>query len=897
MDFSSSHLLDPIFKPKRIALIGVTSNPQSVGGRVLSNLVGGGFEGVVYPVNPLHEAVLGIQCFPDLKSLPKKPDLALICSPAAQVPEIVRDCGEASILGIIIISAGFKESGAEGKILEERIKSVRDQYDGMRILGPNCLGIIVPGSSLNASFANGLPKDGSIAFISQSGALCSSVLDWAIEEKVGFSYFVSIGNTMDVDFGDLIDYFGEDEKTKSIILYVESLNQARKFMSAARAFARTKPIIAYKAGRFPESAEAAASHTGAMASEDAVFDAAFRRVGMARVMNIGEIFDCADLLGRKKIPTGPRLGIVTNAGGPGVMATDALIAANGVLAKLSGETVSALNENLPPAWSHGNPVDVLGDARSKRIGKAVEIMIKDDNVDALLVILTPQAMTNPTAAAKTVGQIAALTHKPMLAAWLGGSSMREGIQILNDAGVASYATPEQAVRAFMTLVEYSRNLETLYETPKDILLEFPLDRKKIRLEFDTIFKTKGSILSEEASKLLLASYGIPTAQPRLARSAREASEIAKATGFPVVLKIFSPDITHKTDVGGVALNLFSQKMVEDAFHAIISSVKEKVPSAVIGGISVQPMISHKDGVELILGTKKDPVFGTVIMIGSGGVTAELFDDKILNFPPLNEQLARKMLNSLKIVPLLNGYRGKPPLNTEGVIEMLIRLSYLVADYPEIKELDINPLLVTPGEVVALDARVILDRDVIEKPIKKYSHLALRPYPEEFVRKLSLANTPITLRPIKPEDEPLWFELLESCSKESLYTRFRAFINWKTHQFASRYCFIDYEREIAIVAETVEKGKKKLLGVGRLITESDFKSVEYAILVTDKWQNKGLGSVLTDYCIEIAKEWGMKSIIAHTNSDNPRMVAVFKKLGFEVVPDEDGSNIDVYKNLY
>jgi acetyltransferase len=896
MEPSIVHDLDKIFKPKRIALIGVTPNPQSVGGKVLSNLVGSGFEGVVYPVNPSFEAVLGIQCYPDLKSLPKKPDLAVICSPATQVPIIVQQCGDAGILGIIIITAGFKETGAEGKALEEQIKSIKQKFEGMRILGPNCLGIIVPGANLNVSFATGIPKDGNIAFISQSGALCSSVLDWAIEEKVGFSYFVSIGNTMDVDFGDLIDYFGEDEKTKSIILYIESLSQARKFMSAARAFARTKPIIAYKAGRFPESAEAAASHTGAMASEDAVFEAAFKRVGMARVMNIGEIFDCADLIGRKKIPLGPRLGIVTNAGGPGVMATDSLIAANGALAKLSDETMVQLNENLPSAWSHGNPVDVLGDARSKRIAKAIEILIKDNGVDAVLVILTPQAMTNPTTAAKAVGQLAATTSKPILAAWLGGHSMREGIQILNESGVASYSTPEQAVRAFMTLVEYSRNLESLYETPKDIPVQFPLDRKKIRFQFDSVFASKGSILSEDVSKTLLEAYGIPSTRPRPAKSAEEAVRIGKEIGYPVVLKIFSSEITHKTDVGGVLLNLKDDSMVKDAFKKITTTARSKMPDARIDGVTVQPMIDLKDGIEMILGTKKDPVFGTVMMVGSGGVTAELFGDRIINFPPLSERLAMKMLESLKIMPLLKGYRGKPPVNTDKLIEILIRLSYLVADYPEIKELDINPLLVTPTDVIALDARVILDREVIEKPIKKYSHLALRPYPEEYVHEMQVSNTQLTLRPIKPEDEPLWFDLLEGCSKESLYTRFRAFINWKTHQVASRFCFIDYEREIAIVAEVIEKGKRKLLGVGRLIVEPDFKSVEYAVLVTDKWQNKGLGSILTNYCIDIAKEWGMKKIIAHTNSDNPRMVSVFKKLGFEIFPDEDGSSIDVVKDL-
>jgi acetyltransferase len=882
--------LDRIFKPQRIALIGVTSNPLSVGGKVLNNLVGGGFQGVVYPVNPSFEAVLGIQCYPDIKSLPRKPDLGVICAPAPQVPEIVRQCGEAGILGLIIISSGFRETGVEGHALEEQVRVQLKKFEGMRILGPNCLGFVSPLQNLNVSFAPSMPKEGSIAFVSQSGALCSSVLDWALEEKVGFSYFVSIGNTLDVDFGDLIDYFGEDEKTKSIILYIESIADARKFMSAARAFARTKPIIAYKAGRFPESAEAAASHTGAMASEDAVYEAAFKRVGMARVMNIGEIFDCADLIGRKKIPFGPRLGIVTNAGGPGVMATDSLIAANGVLARLSDESISQLNEGLPSAWSHRNPVDVLGDARSKRIVKAVEILLKDSSVDAVLVILTPQAMTNPTSTAKAVGQLAAATPKPILAAWLGGKSMREGIQVLNESGIATYATPEQAIRAFMTLVEYSRNLESLYETPKDIPVQFPLDRKKIRLQFDQIAARQGSVLSESASKTILEAYGIPCTHTREAAKPEEAVKIAIEIGYPVVLKILSSDITHKTDVGGVALDLQDEAMVRDAFRRITASARERMPHAHIEGVTVQEMASTHDAVELILGTKKDPTFGTVLMVGSGGVAAELFADRVLGFPPLNERLCRRMLESLKVWPLLQGYRGKPAANVEKLIEVLIRLSYLVADYPEIGELDVNPLLVNPSDAVALDARVVLDREIISQPIKPYSHLALRPYPEEFVHEITLADTPLTLRPIKPEDEPMWFELLESCSKESLYTRFRAFINWKTHQVASRYCFIDYEREIAIVAEVVEKGIRKLLGVGRLIAEADLQSVEYAVLVTDAWQNKGLGSVLTRYCVDIARDWGMKRIIAHTNSDNPRMVAVFRKLGFEIIPDEAGSDI-------
>ena len=685
------HKLDQIFKPQRIALIGVTTNPNSVGGKVLSNLVGGGFNGVVYPVNSTSEAVLGIQCYPDIKSLPRTPDLAVICTAANQVPRLVRECGEAGILGLIIMTAGFKEIGPEGKALEDQIKVEASHFKDMRIIGPNCLGIIVPESKLNVSFASGMPKAGHVAFISQSGALCTSVLDWAMEGKIGFSHFVSIGNSVDVEFGDLIDYFGEEQKTESIILYIESINQARKFMTAARAFARTKPIIAYKAGRFPESAKVAASHTGAMASEDAVYDAAFQRVGLARVFDIGEIFDCAELVGRNKIPKGPNLGIITNAGGPGVIATDALMAANGVLANLSEKTMADLNENLPPFWSHGNPVDVLGDANSKRIEKATQIVLADPQVNAVLVILTPQAMTNPTAAAKVIGRLAQESSKPILAAWLGGKAMRDGVQILIDSGVPAYKTPEQAIRAFMTLVQYSRNLETLYETPKDIPVEFKWDREKIRSEFLAHHFNKSEFLPEDISKELLEAYGIPSTRPRLARSEYYAAEIANQIGYPVVLKIHSPDITHKTDVGGVILDIENEKMLRQAFDRIMANVARKAPTAKIEGVTVQPMVDFKDAVEMILGIKKDPVFGTVMMTGMGGIAAELFGDRALGFPPLNERLGRRMIESLKIWPLLQGYRGRPPTNIAKLLEVIIRLSYLAADYPEIVELDINPL--------------------------------------------------------------------------------------------------------------------------------------------------------------------------------------------------------------
>lgn len=889
--------LDSIFRPKRIALIGVSNNPDSVGGITLRNLVGGGYNGVVYPVNPKREAVFGIPCYPDVKSLPKTPDLAVIMTAAKWVPQLVKDCGEAGIHGLIIMSAGFKESGEEGKKLEAQVKAEKAKFPDMRIIGPNCLGILVPGLSMNVSFADGMPKKGHVAFISQSGALCTSVLDWAYESNIGFSYFVSIGNSMDVSFGDLIDYFGQDPNTKSIVLYVESVEDARTFMSAARAFSREKPIIVYKSGRFPESAAAAASHTGAMASEDSIYDAVFRRAGLARVFDFGNIFDFTDLVGRKRIPKGNRLAIVTNAGGPGVMATDSLISMGGKLVKLSDETMQKLNDYLPPFWSHGNPVDVLGDATPERFARATEIVLEDEWVDAVLVLLTPQAMTDPTATAQAITEMAAKTTKSVMAAWLGGKAMRDGIQIFNKSGISSYPTPEQAIRAFMTLSDYSKNQEMLYETPRELPVSFQYDRLELRKKYLSEVFPKAKILNEDDSKMLVNDYGIDTTHPTPAASEDEAVKIAKKKGYPVVLKIYSPDITHKSDVGGVALNIKNEEMVRATFRNMVKTAAEKRPDAKIDGVTVQKMVDSKDGIELILGTKKDPVFGTVMLVGMGGTTAELFKDKRLEFPPLNERLARQMLKSLQIYPLLKGWRGDAPKNIDKLIEVMIRMSYLAADYPEIEELDINPLIVTPNDVIALDARIVVDEDKLKEPAKEYSHLILRPYPESLISKCELKDgSEVTLRPIRPEDEPMWLELLGSCSKESIYHRFRYDFYFDSHKVASQFCFIDYDREIAIVAEhEKEDGTKELIGVGRLIADPDVEVMEYAILITDTWQKKELGFTLTNYCLDIAKGRGIKKLAAETTRDNKPMISVFRKLNFKIRFNED-TTVSVTKDL-
>jgi len=879
--------LDKIFNPRRIAVVGADDVTGSAGYTVFRNLIASDFRGAVDPVNPHSTLVQGVRAYKDVESLPAPADLAVICGPAEDVPRIVRACGEKGIPGIVVLSAGFRESGDEGRKLEEAVRNEQRKFDGMRILGPNCLGIIVPRLHLNASLAAAPPKPGNIGFISQSGALCVSVLDWAIDQGIGFSHFVSVGNMLDVSLGDLIDYFGAATETRSIILYVESIGEAREFLSAARAFARTKPIVAYKAGRFTESARAAASHTGAMAGVDAVYEAAFQRAGIERILEIDDMFDCAELLASQQMPQSDRLAIVTNAGGPGVMTTDALIARGGRLAVLSTETIAELDRFLPDCWSHGNPVDIHGDAPPERFARALDLVLKDRGVDAALVILTPQAMTDPTATAREVAALAGHARKPVLAAWMGSRTVREGIQVLTSHGLPTYQTPAKAVQAFMHLVSYSQNRTFLHETPRDLPLEFGSDRKELRSRFLAQLAGDRDVLSEGASKAVLEAYGIPATRPHPAGTADEAVRIAQRLGYPVAVKIDSPQISHKSEVSGVALNLLNDEEVRGAFARITGRAWQMRPDAEITGVTVQTMAIYPNGFELILGMATDPVFGPVIMVGMGGTAAEVLQDRALGLPPLNEVLTRRMLTSLKSWPLLRGYRGKPGANIERLIEIIVRFSYLVADCPEIKELDVNPLLVTPEGATALDARLVVDRRPQPAHARRYSHLAIRPYPDEYVTTRTLKDSSVViLRPIKPEDEPLWHELLAGCSAQSRWFRFQYLFKQTTHEMASRYCFIDYDRELAIVAEIAEAGQRKLIGIGRLVADADHQTAEYAVIVTDRWQGRGLGGILTDYCLELAKTWGVKRVVAEISKDNSRMLATFRNRGFEVsVPVE------------
>jgi acetyltransferase len=607
--------LDKLFRPERIAVVGASDDHTKVGSIVLRNLVGHGYDGVVYPVNSRREAVHGIAAYPRVADLPHAPDLAIICTPAASVAGLIRECGACGILGVVIISAGFREIGEAGRQLENDVRAAAASCPGLRILGPNCLGFMVPGRSLNASFASeGLPA-GRVAFISQSGALGTAIVDWAQGKGVGFSFFASLGNMLDIGFDDLLDYLAADKQTSAVMLYVESINEAREFMSAARALARVKPIVVCKAGRFAESAQAAASHTGAMAGVDEVYDAAFSRAGMVRVVDVDELFDCAELLSKERqLPQGERLAIVTNAGGPGVMATDALLARRGRLAQLKPETIARLSELLPAAWSHGNPVDVLGDAPADRYGQALDVVLRSAEVDAAVVVLTPQAMTEPLPTAQAVIRTAADSQKPVLTSWMGDKSVRAAVELMNRESLPTYRTPEQAVRAFMHLVEYVRRRELLYVTPRDVPLTFKLDRAGLRARFAELTSRGQTVLTEDESKALLDAYGIPVTRTAPAQTADDAVRLATELGYPVVLKVHSPQITHKTEVDGVALDLSNDDDVRRAFERIVRTARKRRPDAEVQGVTVQRMVSFARGMELIVGAKTDPVFGPVIMI-------------------------------------------------------------------------------------------------------------------------------------------------------------------------------------------------------------------------------------------------------------------------------------------
>jgi acetyltransferase len=881
--------LDKLFRPKHVALLGACNEDNALGAIVLRNLLAAGFQGIIYPVNAACESVRGIHSYHHLSDLPSVPELAVICTPPTQVADSVRACGHAGVAAVLIISHFTPATPADS------IAALSAEFPHLRILGPGSLGIINPRIGLNASFTIAPPVPGHLALICQSAALANAILDRANEKGIGLSYFIAMGNISDISFGDLIDYFALDPQTRAIILYLQSVDSPRVFMSAARACARLKPIVAYKAGRFAESAQAAASHTGAMVAEDSVYEAAFQRAGIVRVLELDDIFDVAELLARQRLPQGERLAIISNSGGAAVVAADALLMQKGRLAVFSAATLARLQTALP-GCAPSNPLDLGDEASAEAFAEAVRILTADNGTDAVLVLFTPQVNARSNKTARLLGE-AAKGPKPVLAAWMGGQSVRKAIRLLNEAGLPTHATPEHAVRAFMNLVSYARNLEILYETPRDIPLNFELNRRKLHDKLNPLLYRE-EMLSTLQAKSLLQAYEIPVCETRLAGSAQEAVKIALAYPIPAVaLKAVTvPQIIHKTDINAVALNLRSPEQIRQAYAHIAAAVYAQRPEVEFKGVLVQPMERVREGLELILGAKKDATFGTVIMVGVGGFTTGIYQDRAVGLPPLNERLARHMLESLQAWPLFNAYRGKPAVNLDLLIETMMRFSYLVADYPEFREIDINPLLVTPTKVIALDVVILLDNALAQN--KPYHHLAIRPYPEEYVRRAKLKDgLAVTLRPIRPEDEPLWQSLLSTSSPESIRFRFRSLFKHITHEMATRHCYIDYEREISIVGEIEQNGERTLIGVGSLSAESDETSAEFAVLVSDAWQGKGLGGMLLDYCLEIAGHWGVKTIIAETDPHNHKMLESFAKRGFIARRDFEAEVVYLHKLLF
>jgi len=883
--------LDKILRPENIAVVGASDNKDSVGYSVMHNMLNAGFTGKIYPINVKHREVQGKKAYSSVGDVGEKIDLAVICTPAPTVPGIVEDCGEAGVGGLVIISAGFKEAGEEGKKMYNQIKETSKKYK-MRVIGPNCLGFINPHLGINASFAARNALKGNIAFISQSGALLTSILDWSVEQSVGFSYFMSIGSMLDVGFADLIDYFGTDPHTACILIYMESIEDARQFMSASRSFARNKPIIVLKAGKSEEGGQATKSHTGSLAGNDAVFDAAFNRAGIIRVDTIAQLFNAAQSLAMQPRPRGNRLAIVTNAGGPGVLATDYLMDNGGDLAQLSEKTMEILDSFLAPSWSHGNPVDVLGDAGPDAYKRAVDACLRDEKVDGVLVILTPQSMTDSSAIARgivEVNQVAGFMKKPVLAAWMGEKDVWEGREILEAGKVPNYRYPESAVDVFVRMYKYARNLKLLYETVPGIPRDFDRNSEEAEAIIGAALEDGRSTLTENEAKDLMACYDIPVSKNKVTKSADEAVAFAKEIGYPVVMKIVSPDIGHKTEVGGVKLDLKKEEEVREAFQQIMDSVEKERPDAKIEGILVEQMIDKP--FELLIGANKDPIFGPAIVFGRGGVAVEVYKDTQMGLPPLNMALARHIIEQTQIYPLLKGYRNLPGVNMEELEFTLVKFAYLVMDFPEIKEIDINPFVADEEGGIVLDAHIVLDKRVAERRVKPYRHLSICPFPGRYIRKATLnEGTEVTLRPIRPEDEPMLEEMLDYISTSSLYYRFFGFVPKVTHEWMSRFTHIDYDREIAIIAVIEQEGEEEMIGVVRIIEDAWGESAEYAILIADKWQGKGLGNLLTDYILDIARERNIQKVVASVLPTNAGMIHMFEERDFKF----DKSSMEIYE---
>lgn len=863
-----------------------------MGSSVISNLKQASFVGGIYPVNPKRLSVFGLPCYPVIGKTPEKADLAVIVTPARTVPDVVRECVAAGVEGAIIISAGFKETGAKGAALEQEILS--QARDGkMRIIGPNCLGLMSPHYGLNATFAHSMARPGHLGFISQSGALCTAILDWSHREMVGFSAFVSVGSMLDVGWADLIQYLGDDPETRSIVIYMESVGDARAFLSAAREVALSKPIIVIKPGRTAAAAKAAASHTGALTGQDEVLDAAFRRCGVVRVNTIAELFNLSEALDKQPRPSGPRLTIVTNAGGPAVLATDALLAAGAQLAELAPSTIEQLSAFLPPHWSHQNPVDIVGDAGAERYAKTVAVAASEQATDGLLVILAPTGLADPSMVAEQLTPYAKVPGKPVLASWMGGASIAQGEAILNRAGIPTYDYPDSAARVFQLMWSYSANLKALYETPEFIESEGwdssiqASARAQAAALIENIRGAGRTLLTEAESKSLLATYGIPTVATEIATNEEQALIAAGRIGYPVALKLHSTTITHKTDVGGVQLNLSNEVDVRKAYESIRDSVTRAAGGQHFLGVTVQPMV-HADGYELILGSSVDSQFGPVLLFGSGGQLVEVYKDRAIGLPPLNSTLARLLMERTRIFSALGGVRGRKPVNLTELERLLVRFSYLVIEQSWIKEIDINPLLASPEGLLALDARVVLyAQDILTPPAP-----AIRPYPVQYVKPWRFEDgTEVMIRPIRPEDERLIIRFHAKLSDQTIHQRYfhmLALDRRVSHDRLIRVCFGDYDREIALVAERRDlvEPEGDILAVGRLSKAHLVNEAELALLIADDFQGRGLGTELARRLVEIARFENLERVTVDILAENVHMLEVCRLLRFRL---EDGGS--------
>jgi len=872
--------LEHLFAPESIAVIGASERDGSVGAAVTRNLLAGGFRGWVRLVNPQHDRVAGERCYSGIRDLDLTPQLAVICTPPASVPGLIAELGARGTKAAIVLTAGLGDAVDDaGRGLSRAMLDAAKPYL-LRILGPNCVGLLSPQIGLNASFAHAPAYAGSLAFVSQSGALTTGLLDWARSRRIGFSHFVSLGESADVDFGDVLDYLASDPATRAILLYIESIKHARKFMSAARAAARNKPIIVVKAGRAPEGAKAAASHTGAMAGSDEVYDAALRRAGTLRVATTLDLFVAAETLARARPLAGERLTILTNGGGPGVMAADAVSVGGGALATLSADTLAGLDRILPSTWSHGNPVDIIGDAPTARYVESLEVVLADRQSDALLFLHAPTAIVDSTAIARACAPLLRDSQRPVFSCWLGGEAVATAKQIFVDTGLPTYDTPEEAATAFLQAVQYRRNQEALFETPPAVQDAFKPDIAAVASIVRHALGQERLLLTEPEAKAILGAYEIPVVPTRIAVSVEEAERVARELGFPVALKIYSPEIPHKSDVGGVALDLPTAEMLRDTAAHMLERVRSLRPRARVLGFSVQPMIRRPHAHELIVGATTDPVFGPVVLFGQGGTRAEQIADKAVALPPLNLYLARDLISRTRIARQLAGYRDQPAADLKALELVLLRTAQLLADVPEIAELDINPLLADEQGVIALDARV----RIAPAQDGGVSRFAIRPYPNDLEQALTIAGESLLIRPIRPEDEVEFKTFVSESATQDIYFRFFHLIRELPHSQLARFTQIDYDREMAFIA--VHRGE--ILADVRAVADPDNQSAEFAILVRSDWAGKGLGYALLSKLIAYCRARGTERLFGDVLANNRRMLELAATLGFRAAPATMGT---------